>query len=85
MIRYFYMRADSLSDRGYNIAIEVYRLNPKGYPTFVGGNYRIQSASWRGEKPEARLILAEECGHKLDSCYKDFPAKSVELRDMLGN
>jgi len=81
--RYFFLRADDLSDRGYNIGIEVYKLT-KGYPKFIGGNYRIHSGSWKGDRAVARELIAEKCSHKLPDSYRDFPAKNVTLRDISG-
>ena len=82
--RYFYLRVDELSDRGFNAAIEVYKLTA-GYPKFIGGNYRLDTHGWAGERVEARCLVAEKCGHKLPDRYRDFPSKSVTLCDITGN
>ena len=84
MKRYFYTEVDHLSDRGYNTAVEVYLLVPKGYPVFIGANYKLSSAAWRGYATEARRIIHAKCGHKLPDCYRDFPAKNVTLKSILG-
>lgn len=81
--RYFYVEADHLADRGYNKALQVYRLT-KGFPEFIGGDYRQDSASWKGYPTCARLLISNKCGHKLPDEYRDFPAKSVTLRDING-
>ena len=51
-------RADELSDRACNVAIEVWQVNFKtGELDFIGSNYAINSASWKGDKGAAIDIL----------------------------
>jgi hypothetical protein len=84
MKRYIYLECDHLAGRGYNKAIEVYRLKAGGFPELVGACYELNSASWAGYRCEARLIVSVAGGHKLidNSIYKGFVSKSVQVRQL---
>ena len=57
-ISFIIIRCDELSDRGYNIAIEVYQVNFKtGKLEIIGSDYAIQSGGWKGEQGAALYIL----------------------------
>ena len=50
-----------LSDRGYNMAIQVYELDWKtGRLQMIGSNYKIQTASWKGEQGCGIDIIAKK-------------------------
>ncbi len=47
----YVQRCENLSDRGYNMALQVYELDWKtGRLKMIGSNYKIQTASWKGEQ-----------------------------------
>jgi len=86
MKRYFYVERDDLSDRGFNKGLEVYLLQHNGYPKFIAGNYRMNSAAWKGYVTQARQLIAEKCGHRLKSVYNEsWHSKNVQLRDINGH
>ena len=68
---------DHLADRGYNKAIHVYRIK-RNKLHLIGGNYRIDSASWRGYKSDAIRVVTELLGHKNDGY--EFTAKNVNMQ-----
>ena len=85
MKRYIYTEVDNLSDRGCNKAVEVYLLRPNGFPTYIGGNYSLNSASWAGYMVEARKIVREKCGHRfVTDAYSGFISKNIKLGDIRG-
>ncbi len=59
-----------LSDRGYNMAIEVYELEWKtGLLKMIGADYAIQTASWKGERGNGINIIAEKYPDLKHSAY----------------
>ena len=82
MKRYVFIEVDHLSARGYNKAIEVYLLKRYAFPEFVGGNYKIQSASWKGDRTVASEIISERHGHKLDQDGYNLLSQNIEIREL---
>lgn len=80
MKRYVYIHRDDLSDRGYNVGIEVYQLVRGGFPRFVGADYKINSASWKGAKATATMVACEKDGHKHDGY--NFISKNIAIQEL---
>lgn len=50
-------RVDDLSDRGFNIGLEVWQVDFKtGALDCIGSDYAIQSKAWKGETAQAIII-----------------------------
>jgi len=53
--RYLWIEKDDLSDRGFDMAVEVYELHNDDFPHYVGGNYRLSHRSNYGYKKISKL------------------------------
>ena len=70
----FVKRCDHLSDRGFNVAIEVYELNwQTGRLCLIGSDYAISSASWKGDDGAGINVL--------ELAYPDLKHDEYRIKD----
>ena len=77
MKRFLCVPCNQLADRGYNTALHVYRIK-RNKIYLIGGNYKINTASWRGYKSEAVRVVTRVLGHKNDGY--EFVAKDITMQ-----
>lgn len=62
--------------RGYNRCIRVYKI-VRGIPKYLGEKH-VNTASYKGDRPVAELIIAEKEGYKTDGYY-------IQRKDVIVN
>jgi hypothetical protein len=82
MKRYIYIQCDHLADRGYNHAIRVYKLKAGGFPKYIGANYKINTASTKGDDAVAAKVVCEIEGYRMDRTGYYVANKDVEIRSL---
>jgi hypothetical protein len=80
MKRYIALEKPEFSDRGCNMAVEVYQLVRGDFPRIVGAKYDINTASWKGTEAVAAEIIREKHGHIHDG-YRPI-SKDVDIRKL---
>lgn len=66
MPSYIFVKSKS-TRRGYNLCIRVYKI-VRGVPKYLGER-DVNTASYKGDKPVASLIIAEKEGYKTDGYH----------------
>ena len=82
MKSYIYVEKIGLADKGFNRAIQVYRIK-NNVPEFLGANYRLNSAAWRGARTESHVLINELKNHKLkNGGYSGFESNNIQLLEL---
>ncbi len=77
MKTYIFKVSHESSQRGFNREISVYRIK-NNQPVFVGYDDRINTASYKGDRAIANLIISKEDGHKMLNGY-DLKSKDIQV------
>ncbi len=73
-VSFYVLSCPQKSDRGCNMAVEVYELNWKtGWLEIIGADYAINTASWKGDKGCGISVIA--------SVYADLKHDGYRISD----
>lgn len=77
MITFIYKVIHASNKRGYNREVQVYRIK-NNKPLFVGYDDKINTASYKGDRAIASLIISHNLGFKMKNGY-DLLRQDIQL------
>lgn len=80
MKTYIYKAEDMSCKRGYNRTVSVYRVK-NNVPQYIGYDDEISTASYKGDKAIASILISKIDGHKMKNGY-DLASKNIQIFEL---